>query len=102
MDNREQQVAEEIMELQGTHFWKTLNYLKDRLVGELQKKMFMPVRQENPIFAEPQLGQIVASRASVIEGVNRYFELLDKYVEVLRKEREIEKKSNPEREATNG
>lgn len=97
MDSKERQVAETLMELRETHFWKTLVYLQERLSSELQKKMFMPVGEGRPIFAEPQLGQIVASRASVIEGVNRYFELIERYVDTLKKEMEVEKKaqSNP-------
>lgn len=71
-----------------TPSWAVILEVKKDLVGDLRKEMFMQSRDSIPIYAEPQLGQILAYRNGVIDGVEKFFILLDKLEQSFKNEKE--------------
>ena len=83
VDEQNRERGSRIHELKDSYFWNTLEEIRDHILRDLSKSLFMRCNPETPIFAEQQMGQIISHRAGQIEGIESFFSLLNEYDRVF-------------------
>lgn len=82
--------GEAARELKSHPSWPIFMSLLNDIKSDLQKEMFMPVRQGMPIYAESMMGQVVAHRRGQIDGLENLLKLLEKLETVYLNNKEAE------------
>jgi len=75
--NQNQLWGEYLNEIRGTKIWEILQEIKDSIVQDLNNGLFMDATKDISVFAEPQMGQIIAHRKGMIEGIEKLFKLFE-------------------------
>ena len=71
--------GEAVSRLRSSTDWHLMTEIKQNLLQDLYKGLFIPATEGKSLYNEPTYAQILAHRHGCIEGVNQFFTLLDKY-----------------------
>jgi hypothetical protein len=84
--------GEAINRIQASTDWAYIQDIKKDLLEDLSNAVFMRAQAGVDLVLEPTYGQIVSYRNGVIDGVNKFFDLLGKlesvYLESRRQDKE--------------